>query len=144
MDADYLPVETVANLLAVSPRHAHRACHKAGVRSSKAGRRTVYHRLDVERLAVELGAEYRTVETSPAPAVATETAIAEPSTALVPYDALQRQLADMQAELADVRVMVELLVDENRQLALLVQQQPMPAPAEPIPRQRAWWQRWFK
>ncbi len=70
MDAEYLPVEQVAQLLAVSTRHAHRACQKAGVRSSKAGKRTVYHRLDVERLAVELGAEYRTVET---PAVATET-----------------------------------------------------------------------
>ncbi len=138
MDAEYIPVETVATLLAVSTRHAHRACHKAGVRSSKAGRRTVYHRLDVERLAVELGAEYRTVET-PAPAVATETAATSstpPSTALVPYDALQRQLTDMQAELAEVRDMVELLVDKNRQLALLVQQQPMP-------RKLAWWRRLF-
>jgi hypothetical protein len=138
MDAEYIPVERVAQLLAVSTRHAHRACHKAGVRSSKAGRRTVYHRLDVERLAVELGAEYRTVET-PAPAVAAETAATSstpPSTALVPYDALQRQLTDMQAELAEVRDMVELLVDENRQLALLVQQQPMP-------RKLAWWRRLF-
>jgi hypothetical protein len=143
MDADYIPVETVARLLAVSTRHAHRACHKAGVRSSKAGKRTLYHRLDVERLAVELGADYRTVET-PAPAVAAETAIAEPSTALVPYDALQRQLTDMQAELAEVRDMVELLVNENRQLALLVQQHNTPVDEQPTPRRRAWWRRWFK
>jgi hypothetical protein len=136
MDADYLPVETVAQLLAVSTRHAHRACHKAGVRSSRAGRRTLYHRLDVERLAVELGAEYRTVETSPAPAVATETAVAEPSTALVPYDALQRQLADVQSELAEVK----------RMLATLVERDARPnAPAvETLPRKLAWWRRLLK
>ncbi len=139
MDAEYIPVETVAQLLAVSTRHAHRACHKAGVRSSKAGRRTVYHRLDVERLAVELGAEYRTVET-PAPAVATETATTSrtpPSTALVPYDALQRQLHYIEEELADVKRMLATLVE--RQDAPNV-----PAPAEPIPHKLAWWQRWFK
>jgi len=137
MDADYLPVERVAQLLAVSTRHAHRACQKAGVRSSKAGRRTLYHRLDVERLAVELGAEYRTVETSPAPAVATETAVAEPSTALVPYDALQRQLADVQSELAEVKAM----------LALLVERQDAPnAPAvvETPTRRLTWWRRLFR
>ncbi len=136
MDADYLPVERVAHLLAVSTRHAHRACQKAGVRSSRAGRRTVYHRLDVERLAVELGAEYRTVETSPAPAVATETAVAEPSTALVPYDALQRQLTYIEEELADVK----------RMLATLVEQHARPnAPAdEPMPRKLAWWRRLFR
>jgi hypothetical protein len=136
VDADYLPVERVAHLLAVSTRHAHRACQKAGVRSSRAGRRTVYHRLDVERLAVELGAEYRTVETSPAPAVATETAVAEPSTALVPYDALQRQLTYIEEELADVK----------RMLATLVEQHARPnAPAdEPMPRKLAWWRRLFR
>jgi hypothetical protein len=140
VDADYLPVERVAQLLAVSTRHAHRACHKAGVRSSKAGRRTVYHRLDVERLAVELGAEYRTVETTPAPAVATETAATSrtpPSTTLVPYDALQRQLHYIEEELADVKRMLAVLVE--RQDAPNV-----PAPAEPIPRKLAWWRRFFK
>jgi hypothetical protein len=136
MDADYLPVERVAQLLAVSTRHAHRACQKAGVRSSKAGRRSVYHRLDVERLAVELGAEYRTVETSPAPAGSTETAIAEPSTALVPYDALQRQLADVQSELAELKAMVAVLVERDaRPNALAV---------ETLPRKLAWWRRLFK
>ena len=138
MDADYLPVERVAQLLAVSTRHAHRACHKAGVRSSKAGRRTVYHRLDVERLAVELGAEYRTVETV-APAVATETAVAEPSTALVPYDALQRQLADVESllqqhkrEMAELKAMVTRLVEQRAR------------PNAPAPTRRlAWWRRLF-
>jgi hypothetical protein len=141
MDADYLPVERVAQLLAVSTRHAHRACQKAGVRSSRAGRRTVYHRLDVERLAVELGAEYRTVETSPAPAVATETAIAEPSTALVPYDALRRQLADVESllqqhkrEMAELKAMVATLVE--RQAA------PNAPNVETTPtRRRVWWRR---
>jgi hypothetical protein len=93
----------------------------------------LYNRLDVERLAVELGAEYRTVETSPAPAVATETAIAEPSTALVPYDALQRQLADVQSELAELKAMV----------AVLVERQDAPA-VETLPRKLAWWRRLFK
>jgi hypothetical protein len=139
MDADYLPVETVAQLLAVSTRHAHRACHKAGVRSSKAGRRTVYHRLDVERLAVALGAEYRTLET-PAPAAATETAIApntEPSTALVPYDALQLQLADVQRELTEVKRLLATLVE--RQAA-----RPDAPAVETLPRKPAWWRRLFK
>ena len=135
MDADYIAVEQVAQLLAVSTRHAHRACQKAGVRSSKAGRRTVYNRLDVERLAVALGAAYRTVETSPAPAVAAETPTpnTEPSTALVPYDALQRQLADVQSELVEVK----------RMLATLVEQHARPnAPAvETLPRKLAWWRR---
>ena len=135
MDADYLPVERVAQLLAVSTRHAHRACHKAGVRSSRAGRRTLYHRLDVERLAVELGAEYRTVETSPAPAVAAETAGAEPSTALVPYDALQRQLADVQSELAELKAMVATLVERDARPN---------TPAPPPPRKLAWWRRLLK
>ncbi len=140
MDADYIAVEQVANLLAVSTRHAHRACPKAGVRSSRAGRRTLYHRLDVERLAVELGAEYRTVET-PGPPVAASTAAApntEPSTALVPYDALQRQLADVQRELVEVKRMLALLVE--RQDAPNV-----PAPnVEPTPTRRlAWWRRLF-
>jgi hypothetical protein len=134
MDADYIAVERVAQLLAVSTRHAHRACHKAGVRSSRAGRRTVYNRLDVERLAVELGAEYRTVETSPAPAVAAETAIAEPSTALVPYDALQRQLTYIEEELADVKRMV----------AVLVERQAAPNTPAPPPRKLAWWRRLLK
>ncbi len=136
MDADYLPVERVAQLLAVSTRHAHRACQKAGVRSSRAGRRTVYHRFDVERLAVELGAEYRTVETSPAPAVATETAIAEPSTALVPYDALQRQLTDVQSELAELKAMVAVLVERDAR--------PNAPAVETLPRKPAWWKRLFK
>jgi hypothetical protein len=136
MDADYLPVERVAQLLAVSTRHAHRACHKAGVRSSKAGRRTVYHRHDVERLAVELGAEYRHVETSPAPAVATETnarPTGEPSTALVPYDALQRQLADVQSELAELKAMVATLVERDAR--------PNAPAVETLPRKLAWWRR---
>ncbi len=136
MDADYLPVERVAQLLAVSTRHAHRACQKAGVRSSRAGRRTLYHRLDVERLAVALGAEYRTVETSPAPAVAAETAIAEPSTALVPYDALQRQLADVQSELAELKAMVATLVEQHAR--------PNAPADEPMPRKLAWWRRLFR
>ncbi len=142
MDADYLPVERVAQLLAVSTRHAHRACQKADVRSSKAGRRTVYHRLDVERLAVELGAAYRTVESSlynvkVTPAVATETAIApntEPSTALVPYDALQRQLADVQSELAELKAMVAVLVERDAR--------PNAPNVETTPTRRlAWWRR---
>jgi hypothetical protein len=143
MDADYLAVEQVAQLLAVSTRHAHRACHKGGVRSSRAGRRTVYHRLDVERLAVELGAAYRTVETSPAPAVAAETAVAEPSTALVPYDTLQRQLADVESLLQQhKREMAEL----KAMVAVLVERQAAPnAPAvETLPRKLAWWRRLFK
>jgi hypothetical protein len=149
MDAEYIAVERVAQLLAVSTRHAHRACQKAGVRSSRAGRRTVYHRLDVERLAVELGAEYRTVETSPAPAlalaVAAETAVApntEPSTALVPYDALQRQLADVESllqqhkrEMAELKAMVAVLVERDAR--------PNAPAVETLPRKLAWWRRLF-
>jgi hypothetical protein len=105
------------------------------VRSSRAGRRTVYHRLDVEGLAVELGAAYRTVETSPAPAVATETAVAEPSTALVPYDALQRQLADVQRELAELKAMVAVLVERDAR--------PNAPAVETLPRKLAWWRRMF-
>lgn len=139
MDADYVPVETVAQLLAVSTRHAHRACHKANVRTSKAGKRTLYHHLDVERLAVELGAAYRHVETVPPGApVAAETAAAsnsEPSTALVPYDELRRQLADVQRELAELKGMVAVLVERDTMPNA-------PAPAvEPATRRSAWWRR---
>ncbi len=144
MDAEYIAVEQVANLLAVSTRHAHRACQKAGVRSSKAGKRTLYNRLDVEGLAVELGAEYRTVETSPAPAVAAETAVAEPSTALVPYDALRRQLADVESllqhhkrEMAELKAMVATLVEQHARPNA-------PAAVETLPRKLAWWRRLFK
>jgi len=155
MDAEYLAVEQVAQLLAVSTRHAHRACHKAGVRSSKAGKRTLYNRLDVERLAVELGAAYRTVElgaayrtveTSPAPAVAAETnamPTGEPSTALVPYDALQRQLADVESllqlhkrEMAELKAMVATLVERDAR--------PNAPIVEAPPRTLAWWRRLFK
>jgi hypothetical protein len=142
MDADYIPVERVAQLLAVSTRHAHRACHKAGVRSSKAGKRTLYHRLDVERLAVELGADYRHADT-PAPGAprAAETAAApnaEPSTALVPYDALQRQLADVQRELAELKAMLALLVEQHaRPNAPKIPNVP---PVEPS-RRRSFWRR---
>ena len=95
----------------------------------------LYHRLDVERLAVELGAEYRTVETSPAPAVAAETPDAEPSTALVPYDALQRQLTYIEEELADVKRMLAQLVEQHAR-------QDAPA-VETLPRKLAWWRRLF-
>jgi len=142
MDAEYLAVEQVAQLLAVSTRHAHRACHKAGVRSSKAGKRTLYHRLDVERLAVELGAAYRTVETTPALAVAAETnarPTGEPSTALVPYDALQRQLADVQYELAELKAMLSTVVEHQKR-----QDARQDAPnVETQPRKLAWWRRLF-
>ncbi len=135
VDAEYLAVEQVATLLAVSTRHAHRACQKAGVRSSRAGRRTLYNRLDVERLAVELGAEYRHAET---PAVATETAATSstpPSTALVPYDALQRQLADVQRELGELKAMVAVLVERDAR--------PNAPAVETHPRALAWWKRVF-
>jgi len=100
----------------------------------------LYHRLDVERLAVELGAEYRTVESrldnvKSAPAVAVETAIAEPSTALVPYDALQRQLADVQSELVELKAMVAVLVERDAR--------PNAPAVETLPRKLAWWKRLF-
>jgi len=139
MDTEYIAVEQVAQLLAVSTRHAHRACQKASVRSSRAGKRTLYNRLDVERLAVELGAEYRHVETSPAPAVAAETnarPTGEPSTALVPYDALQRQLADVQSELAELKAMVATLVEQHAR--------PNAPAVETLPRKLAWWRRLLK
>jgi hypothetical protein len=139
MDADYLPIERVAQLLAVSTRHAHRACQKAGVRASKAGKRTLYHRLDVERLAVELGADYRHIAPAPGATVPTETAAtssAEPSTALVPYDALQRQLDAMQRELADVKGMLAQLVEQHATPAV-------PA-VDSTPRRLSWWRHLFR
>ena len=110
------------------------------MRSSKAGKRTLYNRLDVERLAVELGAAYRTVETSPAPAVAVAAETfarptGEPSTALVPYDALQRQLADVQRELVELKAMVATLVERDAR--------PNAPDVETLPRKLAWWKRLF-
>ncbi len=135
---EYIPVERAAQLLNVTTRHAHRACHKAGVRASKAGKRTLYHRLDVERLAAELGAEYRHVEMPPTAPPAPETAATsttEPSTALVPYDALQRQLSDVQHELAEVK----------RLLARLVEQSAAPdTPSAESTKRRPWWMRIFR
>jgi hypothetical protein len=51
----------------------------------------------------------------------------------VPYDALQRQLADVQSELVEVK----------RMLAVLVERQARPNVPEPIPRKLAWWRRLF-
>lgn len=69
---EYIPVEEVAALLSVTTRHAHKACHKGNVRQRQAGKRMVYHRADVARLADELGAAYRTPEAEPSPASATD------------------------------------------------------------------------
>jgi hypothetical protein len=137
-DVDYISVEEAAQILRVSVRHAHRACHKANVRTTKAGKRTLYHKIDVERLAVELGAAYRHVE-PPGEAAAA----AEPSTALVPYDTLQRQLADVQTELAELKRMVVFLVEQSAKQEAPAAPPEQPAPPEPTPAQRPWFMRLF-
>jgi len=51
----YIPVEDVADLLGVSKRQATRYAEK--VRTQQDGRRIMYHRADVEKLAQERGAK---------------------------------------------------------------------------------------
>jgi regulator of replication initiation timing len=52
----YIPVEDVADLLGVSQRQATRYAKK--VRTQQDGRRIMYHRADVEKLAQERGAKH--------------------------------------------------------------------------------------
>ncbi len=59
----------------------------------------------------------------------------EPSTALVPYDALQRQLADVQRELAELKALVAVLVERDAR--------PNAPAVETLPRKLAWWRRLF-
>ena len=53
---DYIPVELVADLLDVSKRQASRYAEK--VRTQQDGRRILYHRGDIERLAQEKGVKH--------------------------------------------------------------------------------------
>ncbi|GAC1362033.1 MAG: hypothetical protein NVS4B8_24400 [Herpetosiphon sp.] len=59
-DLEYLPVEDVAVMLKLSVRQAMRyKTWDGGMRTQRSGRRILFHRDDVSRLAAELGAEYR-------------------------------------------------------------------------------------
>jgi hypothetical protein len=55
---------------------------------------------------------------------------------LVPYDALQRQLADVQSELAELKAMVATLVERDAR--------PNTPAVETLPRKLAWWRRLLK
>ncbi len=56
-DAEYIPVEEVAEILQVTTRQAHRygEGENARLRTRKAGRRVMFNRTDVEALAADLG-----------------------------------------------------------------------------------------
>jgi multidrug resistance efflux pump len=56
-DAEYIPVEEVAEILQVTTRQAHRhgEGENARLRKRKAGRRVMFNRTDVEALAADLG-----------------------------------------------------------------------------------------
>ena len=68
-DTQYITVEDAADILQVTPRQAHRygGGDHPRIRTRKAGRRILYHRGDVEALAVDLGVEFRSRSKPPAP-----------------------------------------------------------------------------
>ena len=105
MADEFIPVERVAACLRVTPRHAHKAAQKANVRTRKAGRRLLYHRADVERLADELGVVYRTAEAEPPGPITSESATtSEPTAAtdIVLASDLLRHVRELEASLARV------------------------------------------
>jgi chromosome segregation ATPase len=57
-DATFIPVEDVADLLGVSKRQAMRYAHRSDVQTQQDGRRILYRRADVERLAKERDAKH--------------------------------------------------------------------------------------
>src|SRR5919199_6388083 len=105
MADEFIPVERVAACLRVTPRHAHKAAQKANVRTRKAGRRLLYHRADVDRLADELGVAYRTVEPEALETIPNEppaTAETTPATDIVLASDLLRHVRELEASLARV------------------------------------------
>ena len=88
----YISVEEAADLLHVSTRQAHRYGeqeHGGRLRTRKAGRRTLFHKGDVETLANELGVEYKPPE--------------RPKTELVPAGDMLHYLRERDQQLSDVQ-----------------------------------------
>lgn len=91
-DEAHISVEEAADLLRVSTRQAHRYGeqeHGGRLRTRKAGRRTLFHKGDVEALAAELGVEYKPPE--------------RPKTELVPAGEMLHYLRERDQQLNDVQ-----------------------------------------
>ena len=118
-DAEYIPVETAAEILRMTARAVNRYGNEGRLQIRRAGRRVLYLRSDVESLAAELGVALR-----PSP---------RPRSELVPVgqmldylrerdarlDDLQQQLVAAAAEIGRLQQTIEhqrLLADQAEQL----------------------------
>lgn len=100
-DNDWLTVEQVATMLGTSTRQAHRygEGESARIRTRKAGRRVLFSRTDVDKLARDLGIARRE---PPTPPPARPQVVAQQQTELLEYiRELQGQISQLQDEIRD-------------------------------------------
>jgi hypothetical protein len=123
---EYIPVETAADILKMSPRMVNKYGNDGRLRTKKAGRRVLYVRTDVETLADELGVDLRPPPKAPR-------ADLVPVGEMMDYirdrdtknEALQHQLLQAVAEIATLRERLEhtrLLTDDNEALRKRIQE----------------------
>jgi len=117
----YISVEEAADLLRVSTRQAHRYGeqeHGGRLRTRKAGRRTLFHRGDVEALATELGVEYKPPERT--------------KTELVPASDMLHYLRERDQQLSDVQQQLNRAMLEVGRLQGQLEQHLLPEDAETL------------
>ncbi len=105
----YIPVEDVADLLGVSQRQATRYAKK--VRTQQDGRRIMYHRADVERLAQERGVKHDRP-------LAVQTEVIPPGRLLDIITQQQRELDRLNRDNGRLQQQVETAEQQQRQLQL--------------------------
>lgn len=145
----YISVEEAADLLRVSTRQAHRYGeqeHGGRLRTRKAGRRTLFHKGDVEALATELGVEYKPTE--------------RPKADIVPAGEMLHYIRERDQQLSDVQGQLNRAMLEVGRLQGQLEQRLLPEDADVL-RQKAvaaeqerdalrhqlermpWWARWL-
>lgn len=117
----YISVEEAADLLRVSTRQAHRYGeqeHGGRLRTRKAGRRTLFHKGDVEALAIELGVEYKPPERS--------------KTELVPAGDMLQYIRERDQQLSDVQGQLNRAMLEVGRLQGQLEQRLLPEDADTL------------
>ena len=119
-DAEYIPVETAAEILKITTRHVNRFGNEGKIRTRKAGRRILYLREDVQALAEELGVDLvpvpRPLKADLVPAGEMLEYIRERDRNL---EEMQRQLiaiANQNGRLQEQAATAKLLMDDNQSL----------------------------